>query len=118
MTISLAQFRIEFPEFISATDAFVQAYLDKANLRIDRSVWDSDPNRLFGDSGQGYMAAHMMALSPMGMGAKLVDSKGNTTYKTHYDELALSVSSGFRVAWPLSATALPPFQSGGWGPIF
>jgi len=118
VTLSLAQFRIEFPEFISAADSFVQAYLDKANLRIDRSVWDSDANRLLGDSGQGYMAAHMMALSPMGMGAQLVGSDGSTTYKRHYEEIALSVSPGFRVAWPLSPSALPPFSSGGWGPIF
>lgn len=96
MAMTLSRFRLEQPEFLEVPDTFIQAYLDEATLELDVEIWG---DKL--DAGIKYLAAHKMALSPQGMAAKLVDSKGNSTYNVHWELLAKSIASGFRVAWPL-----------------
>lgn len=107
MAVTVAQFRARFPEFLGVDDAYVQVHLDDAETHIDRTIWDANPLRLQGDQGQAYRAAHTMALSPMGLGAKLVAAKdtaglGATTYGIQYTDMAKTLSMGFRIAYPLS----------------
>jgi hypothetical protein len=97
MAHDLATFRVRFPEFVGASDGFVQAYLDQATLRCGSAVWGSKL-----DDGIMYLAAHLMAVSPWGNSAKLVsspDDKGyqRTTYGLEYWTLVRAVSSGYRV---------------------
>lgn len=96
MATTLATVRLMNPEFENVSDGIIQAYLDEALLEIDLEVWGA-----LADQGQRYLALHKMALSPQGLGAKLVGSKGETTYNMHFEALAKTVSMGFRVAWPL-----------------
>lgn len=95
MAYTLTQLRLQHPEFNGVVDTFVQSYLDDALLTIDPEVWGP-----LADQGQRYRACHTMALSPQGQAAKLVDTKGQSTYGVHYDALCQTVSMGFRVAWP------------------
>jgi hypothetical protein len=89
----IAQFLIQFPEFAKTDFNQVQATLDAAALEIDASVW-----RAKADQGQAYLAAHKLALSPFGQGARLSAKDGTTIYWTHYEKLVKQVASGFRVA--------------------
>lgn len=91
--MTVGMFVVQFPEFEGVDTDLLQVHLDAAELEIDRSVW-----LLKGDQGQGYLAAHKLALSPFGNNAKLVAKDGSTTYQVHYDRLVRQVSSGFRIA--------------------
>lgn len=92
MAVTFTSFRIQFPEFNNVDAALLTAHLNAALLEIDPVIWGAKA-----DQGQMYLAAHKLALSPMGQSARLVSKDGVTTYLTHYKKLQLSVSSGFRV---------------------
>lgn len=79
-----------FPEFKLAPIGYVQAKLAEAARQIDVNTWgDKAPD------GQGYLAAHLMALSPFGNTAKLT-ADSTTTYELHYRRLLQIVSCGYR----------------------
>lgn len=92
MAVTREQFLVQFPEFSKSNAALVEAMLAAAELEIDRDVWDAKA-----DQGVMYLAAHKLALSPMGNSAELVPAGGVTSYRIHYDALVLQVGSGFRV---------------------
>lgn len=91
--MTVTDFLTQFPEFRNTDLDLVQAMLNAALLEIDASVW-----RAKADQGQGYLAAHKLALSPFGQNARMVAKDGTTTYMVHYDALRGQVASGFRVA--------------------
>lgn len=93
MTMSYTQFLIQWPEFSGTDAALVQAHLDAAALEIDPAIWGPKA-----DQGQGYLAAHKLALSPFGQNARLVAKDGSTTYFKHFSRLQGMVASGYRVA--------------------
>jgi len=95
MAYSLSRFRLQNPEFAGVPDDYVQSHLDDALLTIDPEVWGT-----LADQGQRYRACMCMALSPQGQAAKLVDTKGVSTYSVQYEALCRTVSMGFRVAYP------------------
>lgn len=86
---ALDDFRVQFPEFDSAGDTMVQAFLDAAALEIDLDVWGPKA-----DQGRFYLAAHKLALSPFGQAARLAKDKDSTTYWTHYTRLVSQVACG------------------------
>ena len=94
-----AEFLIQFPEFQGVDDAQIDAFLAAALLEIDLEIWEEKA-----DQGQGYLAAHKLALSPWGNAAEMVVKNiantrhGNTTYGVHYDGLVLQVGIGAWVA--------------------
>ena len=92
MTISRADFLVEFAEFTGAENALVDAKLAAALLRTPESIWDD-----LQDEGIKYLAAHMLALSPFARELKLVQDDGQTIYGKQRAELESIVSSGFRV---------------------
>jgi hypothetical protein len=90
MALSLEDFRTRFPEFTATDDDYVSAKLAEALRGMDADVWGD-----LADDGQGYLTAHLMALSPFGNAAKLV--KGDTTtYEGHYRRLLRAVAAGHR----------------------
>lgn len=95
MTLDVATFKTRFPEFGAVDSPLLQAKLDEANRRIDRGLWDAFTQPL-GDDGQGYLAAHLLALSPFGNAAKMVAKDGTTTYEKHWRRLMITVTSGIR----------------------
>jgi hypothetical protein len=87
--MTLATFRAQFPEFVNAPDTLVNAMLAAALLEIDTEIWAAKA-----DQGQGYLAAHKLALSPFGNGTRLVINGKDTTYLAHYSALVGQVSKG------------------------
>jgi hypothetical protein len=96
--MTLATWRISFPEFRGVPDVQVQAFLDAASLEIDTQIWGPTA-----DQGQAYLTAHRLAASPFGQNAKMLTSPlavgyKRTTYGQTYLELQIQASSGYRVS--------------------
>ncbi len=89
--MDLSAFRIKFPEFESAGDPFVQAFLDTAEARVDADVWGA-----ITDEGHGLLTAHLLALAPNGQFSRLQSAKGETTYGTEHKRLEKLVACGIR----------------------
>jgi len=88
--MTLAEFRVQFPEFVNAPDTLVNAMLAAALLEIDLEVWGAKA-----DQGQGYLAAHKLALSPFGNATRMVlNGSGATVYRVHYEDLQSQVAKG------------------------
>ena len=90
--MTLVQFRTRWPEMNFASDVYIQAYLDAAALRLDPLAWGN----LF-DEGHGYLAAHMIAITPSGFASGLSDKFGKSGYSRSYGELLRLVAGGARV---------------------
>lgn len=89
MAVTLASFRVAFPEFEGADDALVQAKLDEATNALDA--------RVFGvrfDEAVQYFAAHRLAISPFGQNARLVAKDGSTTYGESYSSIQRACAGG------------------------
>lgn len=84
-----------FPEFDGQGKnlTLIKAKIDEATRRTDPTL-ASD----LADDITYYLAAHLLAQSPMGQNAKLVAKDGSTTYGKEYKRLCRLVSMGFRVA--------------------
>jgi len=93
MAVTLGAFTTQFKEFQGVDPTLLQAQLDAAALSVDRTIWGAKA-----DQGTYYLAAHMLALSPFGQNARMVDAKGQTTYWVHFRRLRSEVTSGFRVS--------------------
>ena len=91
MAVSLDAFTTQFKEFQGVDATLLQAQLSAAVLSVDATVWGAKA-----DQGVYYLAAHMLALSPFGQNARMVDAKGQTTYWIHFRRLRSEISSGFR----------------------
>jgi hypothetical protein len=82
MALSLSDFRTRFPEFVETGDALVSAKLTEASALVDDDYWGA-----LAEQAQGYMAAHLLALGPVGIRAKLVQPTGETCYLKHLEFL-------------------------------
>lgn len=92
MSATRRDFVEQFPEFEEVDGRLLDRTLAAALLEIDADVWDT-----LADQGQMYLAAHKLALSPMGNAAKMVAGDGQTTtYLTHYFSLVRKVACGIR----------------------
>lgn len=92
MAVTVAAFRVQFPEFTNTNADQLQAHLDAAELEIDREVWGAK-----GDQGQMYLAAHKLSLSPFGNNAELAAKGGETSYEIHYAALVRQIGEGILV---------------------
>lgn len=91
LVVQWGEFIEAFPEYQDVSRARIERFLDAAERELHPDVWGAKR----GD-GVLWLAAHMLALSPMGEPAKLA-TNGATSYGTHFDALVMSVASGFRV---------------------
>jgi len=87
-----AAFLVSFPEFAKASPELVDAKLAEAARRIAPDVWKEKT-----DDGIGYLAAHLLAVSPFGQQARLVAKDGGTVYEETYKQIKREVASGPRV---------------------
>lgn len=95
MSVTVATFRAEFPEFGDydvTPDALIQAKLTAAFLRTPLDIWGD-----LQDDGVKYLAAHLLALSPQARELKMSTLDGNSVYKSTRLEYEGMVASGFRV---------------------
>lgn len=90
-----ASFVQEFPEFFNALEKYpglVDAKLAEATRRVAPKVWKEKT-----DDGVKYLAAHLLALSPYGQGARLVAKDGGTVYGETYERIKREVAAGPRL---------------------
>lgn len=80
--MDLAAFRARFPEFRAASDPLVESVLAEATLRVASDVFGD-----LTDAAIGYLAAHLLAGSPLGFSQRLEDDKTETTYLKDYRAL-------------------------------
>ena len=92
MTVSVASFLASFPEMEAAGEALISAKLEEATLMVGAEVW----GRLL-HTGIYLTCADLLASSPYGNNARLVDKAGNSVYGERLQRLKRTVASGFRV---------------------
>lgn len=90
--MNLATFRIEFPEYESASDTLVEALLARAEKQVDATTYGDSY-----DAAHGLLAAHYLALSPSGTFARLEADKNETIYWRAYVELREAATTMIRV---------------------
>jgi hypothetical protein len=88
----LAAFRLACPEFVQLSDAQVQDALDKAAASTPDDPWFD-----YQLEGHTLLAAHLLALSPMGNNARLDGVSETTVYGSRFDRLKMLVGCGTRV---------------------
>lgn len=90
--MTLEQFRLRFPVFAEVEDEYIEAHLEAAELRTPVDIWGAKQA-----DGIGYLAAHLMALSPWGEAGKLtmvVNGTSTTSYGVHRKALEGEVRGG------------------------
>lgn len=87
--MTLAQFRVHYPEFRTAPDEFVLSFLAAAETMISAAVVGTRYDQL-----HGLKAAHLMAISPGSINARLVAKDGTTTYGVAFTQCAQSKVAG------------------------
>jgi len=92
--MTLTQFRTRYPEFRTAPDSFVQAYLDDAAASL---VGPSDQLGTAYDVAHGLATAHLIAVSPAGKNARMVNDDGTTQYGKTLSELMRARVSGISI---------------------
>jgi hypothetical protein len=90
--VTRAAFLVRHPEFADAEAALVEAKLAEAERRTPSRVWGD-----LEDDGIASLAAHLLAISPNGQMARLVNKDGTTTYGTLRDELVETVGGSHRI---------------------
>lgn len=90
--MNIDQFLISFPEFADTDADLVNAKLVEAGNELDSEMWGTNF-----DAAQGYLAAHKLALSPMGQNARLLPLDGVTTYEKHLRALLIATVPGASV---------------------
>lgn len=81
-----------FPELNTAPDALVTRFLASAAASIDSELYGDRY-----DDAQGYLAAHLLCLSPYGKNARLESKAGQTTYGMRYEQIRFEVTPSLMV---------------------
>jgi hypothetical protein len=90
--VTVTDFIELYPEMCEAGTPLITAKLAEATLMVDASVWGDKA-----DMGVGLTCAELLAHSPYGHSARLVDKEGDTVYRRRLEMLKRLVSGGFRV---------------------
>jgi hypothetical protein len=92
--VTVEQFLERYPEYQGGEfPGQVALAMADAALNVSAAVWGT----LY-EKGVGLLAAHYLAVSPMGRAARLESVAGRSTYLERFEELRLSVASGGSVA--------------------
>ncbi len=89
---SLIAARPEFASVLASAPARVQAAIDDATAQVDDEVWGDQT-----DIGISLLAAHLIAISPNGMPARLVTKNGRTTYLDLYEGMRDRAGAAWRI---------------------
>lgn len=94
-SLSLADFRIQFPEFTNLPDAQVSQRIEWAELQMDTTVWGD-----IRSIGIGFLTAHFCSLTARGSDMRLQKNKGEPTtfFEIEFNKLVRKVAGGARVA--------------------
>ena len=92
MGVTVDSFLAQFPELESAGEALITAKLNEAIQTVGANVWGT-----LTDIGVAYTCADLIASSPYGNNARLVDKEGHSVYGTRLERYKRTVTAGFRV---------------------
>jgi len=95
--VTVSQIKASFPELElsdAGQDALIAVKLAEAQNAVDYSIFEDVDNA---DSCVKYLTAHLMALAPSGIKARLAKSNGETLYYQTYRRLLQAAAFGFRV---------------------
>lgn len=89
-TVNVGMFKARYPEFCDAPDSLVRAVLLEAECRTDETVWGDCYTQ-----GVMYLAAHLLAISPMAQtAAKCCDKDGMTPYMRERKKMICALGGG------------------------
>lgn len=92
MSVTRTTLIARFPEFTSTPEALVDACIVDAALMVDEDYYGTKA-----DMAVTFLAAHYIAMNPLGEMARL-DKKGEkTTYLVLYESVKRSLGAGCRV---------------------
>ena len=103
MAVTVPDIKNAFPEFVSPTnagavDALITIKLASAEAQIDRTIFVSTTQA---DEAVKLLCAHLLAMSPSGINARLMPSTGpnagSTIYWPRYRAIVCGAVAGFRV---------------------
>lgn len=89
--MSLKNFIQRFPEFQDTESKLVELALAEAQNEMNRQYWGN----MF-DVAYFYLAAHKLAISPMGEPSRLADVQEKNVYQLEYERLCRSTFLGAR----------------------
>jgi len=89
MTVSVAYFKINYPEFRETKDSLVQAKINSATKRIAAPTWGDRAN-----DGVMLLTAHLLSLSPSGEHARLKKEDDMTIYSAELQRMRRAVTMG------------------------
>ena len=92
MAVSVGQFLVDYPEFEGIPQKMITAKIAMATLQVNSSVWGSKATDAI-----KVLAAHFLALSPLGEQSKLKHENRGTIYGDTFNMMKRQVTSGFRV---------------------
>lgn len=94
-TLSLADFRAQFPEFNNLPDAMVTTRIAWAEAETDPGIWGDDRS-----IGIGFLTAHYCAMTPRGEDMRLQKDKGapQTFYEMMFQKWVLKKAGGARIS--------------------
>lgn len=119
MAWDLTAYKAAYPEFAATPDVELQNSLDAAARRCDPRLFAATNVLSLGtvsavDEAIGLMAAHILAVSPFGMQARLASDDGSSTYLTRWRQLARQVAGGPWATGRGPTDALPAVSGGQW----
>ena len=92
MKAALLNFKKRFPEFEHTDDKLISMAINEAEIEMNRNYWGE-----FFDVASLYLAAHKLAISPMGEPSRLEGVSEKTVYQLEYERLCRSAFLGARV---------------------
>lgn len=106
MAVTASAFKTRFPEFQDVADATIDSVIAEADARLSAATWEDSK-----DVGAMYLTAHLLAVSPAGRNARMVNKDGSTTYGLEFEKLRAAVCSGNRV---IKSDGLQPLDPLSW----
>lgn len=91
MAVTVSSLQTRYPEFANVPSATVQAAIDDAALMIDSAFWGNKS-----DMGITALAAHYIAINPLGEFARLDKKREKTVYWMQYQQIMYSLGAGCR----------------------
>lgn len=98
MAVTRADIKTAFPEFAltnGSTDTLIDQKLASAEAQLDRTIFVDSTQA---DEAIKLLTAHLLALSPSGINARLATKDGKSIYWPEYRRIVSGATAGFRVA--------------------
>ena len=86
--MTVAQFRVRFPEFVNFEEDTIQTFLNDAAEQLHQATWGDNYDR-----AHGLKAAMMLSDSPMLNTARINKKTGKTSYHRQFRRLLMELGT-------------------------